>query len=419
MVTVLIAGGGTGGHVFPMIAVGDALRATGEDVAVVYVGTARGIEARVMGERGDELELMNVLPLRGAGLRGLFRGAVRAALSVPEARALVRRRRPDVVLSLGGYAAGPVALAARTLGVPLTLLEPNSVLGLTNRLLSPLASRAYTAFPEVERVFKPSVVLRAGVPLRRAFEPSPSVPQPDRVVVLVLGGSLGAAALNEVVPRALAAMRRHWRGPSAAAPLETRIEVLHQTGKEREAAVRTLYAELGVKAEVVPFIDDVAAVLAASDLVIARAGACSVAELCAVGRASILIPFPFAADDHQLRNARSLERAGGCVAIAQAEASVPRLAGEIARLIADPNRRQHMANAAAVLGRPDAATRVAQDLLELAKRSSKSSGAKPPAKTAKADRPPTAGRAANAGDAAPSARATHVDARSLSAKGSC
>jgi UDP-N-acetylglucosamine--N-acetylmuramyl-(pentapeptide) pyrophosphoryl-undecaprenol N-acetylglucosamine transferase len=369
VVTVLIAGGGTGGHVFPMVAVGDALRALGEDVAVVYVGTARGIEARVMPERGDDLELMNVLPLRGGGVRGLVRGVARAALSVPEARALVRRRKPDVVLSLGGYAAGPVALAARTLGVPLAILEPNSVLGLTNRLLSPLARRAYTAFPEVERGLRPSVVMRAGVPLRRAFAPIAYEPRPDRVALLVLGGSLGAAALNDIVPRAIAAARLGSPDRGAADRSGPRLDIVHQTGKDRQAAVRALYAELGVQADVVPFIDDVASAIGRADLVIGRSGASAVAELCAVGRASILIPFPFAVDDHQLHNARSLERAGATVAIPQPEASAPRIAREIEQLAADPERRRRMARAAAALGRPDAASQVARDLLDIARES--------------------------------------------------
>ncbi len=365
MVTILIAGGGTGGHVFPMIAVGDAIRAAAPEARVVYVGTARGIEVRVMGERGDELELLEILPLRGGGVAGFARGAVRAGRSIPEARRLVRRLGARAVLSLGGYAGGPAALAARTLGVPITILEPNSVLGLANRLLVPLVDRAYIAFPETARALRPDTVRRYGVPLRRAFARAPYAPREGRTSLLVLGGSQGATALNEVVPRAVARCRA--RGVD--------VDVVHQTGRDREAAVRALYAELGALADaharVVPFIDDVAAALAGADVVLARSGASSVAELCAVGRPSILIPYPFAADDHQMKNARSLERAGGAVAIAQAEATEERLASEIAALAADPARRARMAAAAAAEGRPDAARRVAEDLLELARSGSR------------------------------------------------
>ncbi|MGK3965711.1 undecaprenyldiphospho-muramoylpentapeptide beta-N-acetylglucosaminyltransferase [Sorangium sp. So ce118] len=362
MVTVLIAGGGTGGHVFPMIAVGDAVRAAAPDARVVYVGTARGIEVRVMGERGDSLELLNVLPLRGGGLSGFVRGAARAGRVLPEARRLVERLDARVVLSLGGYAGGPVSLAARSLGVPVAILEPNSVLGLSNRLLSPLVDRAYVAFPEATRALRPSTVRLFGVPLRRAFARAPYAPREGKLSLLVLGGSQGALALNDILPRAIAQLaQRRERGVD--------LDVVHQTGRDREAAVRSLYAELGLaeRARVVPFIDDVAEALAAADVVIARAGASTLAELCAVGRPSILIPYPFAADDHQLKNAQSVERASAAVAIAQADATEARLAGEIVRLAAAPALRARMADAAAALATPDAAARVAADLLELAR----------------------------------------------------
>lgn len=358
MVTVLIAGGGTGGHVFPMIAVGDAVRALDASARVVYCGTARGIEARVIPEHGGELELLRVLPLRGGGVRAFLKGVTRAASSLPEARALVRRLRPDVVLSVGGYAAGPVSLAARFSGVPVTMLEPNSVLGLANRLLTPFAARAYLAFPEAERFFRPSVVRRSGVPLRRAFSPTPYAPSSDPITVLVLGGSQGSQALNTTVPKAIAASAR--RGVS--------VLVVHQTGRDREAEVRALYAELGVeKVRVVPFIDDVAEAIGAADVILSRAGASSLAEVCAVGRASILIPYPFAADDHQHKNALSLARQGAAVALEQSYATPARVASELERLARDPERRVRMAHAAGALGKPEAASFVARDLLNLAR----------------------------------------------------
>ncbi len=355
MTTVLIAGGGTGGHVYPMLAVGDAVRALAPATRVVYVGTPRGIEGRAIG--GDELFLLDIAPLRGDGVRGFVKGAARAAGVLPAARDLVRRLRPDVALSAGGYAGGPIALAARLHGVPVALLEPNSVLGLSNRLLTPFAERAYVAFPEAERYLRPSTVRRLGVPLRRAFAPSAYAAGAGPMRALVLGGSQGAKGINEALPRALA--------EAVAAGAD--VTVTHQTGRDRDAEVRSLYEELGLaaRATVVPFIDDVAGALAAADLVVGRAGASSLAELCAVGRASILVPFPFAADDHQRRNALSLERAGAAVTIVQAEATPARLAAEIVALAKDPARRARMAEAARGLGRPDAARAIAADLLEL------------------------------------------------------
>jgi UDP-N-acetylglucosamine--N-acetylmuramyl-(pentapeptide) pyrophosphoryl-undecaprenol N-acetylglucosamine transferase len=359
VVTVLIAGGGTGGHVFPMVAVGDAVRAAQPDARVVYVGTARGIEQRVMGERGDDLRLLDIEPLRGGGARQLARGAWAAARSMFAARALVKELAPSCVLSVGGYAGGPVSLAAKSLGVPVTLLEPNSVVGLSNKLLAPFVARAYTAFPEVEKAFAKRVVVRAGVPLRRSFEPAPHARRSGALAVLVLGGSLGAKALNEVVPRAIA--------DAVAARVDLRV--VHQTGKDRDVETRARYAELGLgdRAEVAPFIDDVPAALAAADVVIARSGASSCAELCAIGRASVLVPFPFAVDDHQYKNARSLEAAGAAIVIRQSDATPARVAAELAKFGADPALAERMGERARARGNPRAAALIAEDLLALAR----------------------------------------------------
>ncbi len=357
--TVLIAGGGTGGHVFPMLAVGDAVRAIASDAEVFYVGTARGIEARVMPERGEDLELLDVAPLRGGGVRGFLKGALRAVQTLPAARRLVARRKPDVVLSVGGYAGGPVALAARAMGVPLAILEPNGVLGRSNKLLVPVIDRAYTGFGDLDRKLRRGVARAFGVPLRRAFARSPYVPDATRFRVLVVGGSLGAVALNEAVPEAFHAVRE--KLPFA--------EIVHQTGRGRSEAVRERYASLGIEgaARVSDFIDDVARELAQADVVIQRAGASSLAELCAVGRPSILVPFPFAADQHQLANARGLEALGAAVALPQGEATSARLAAELLGLALDPDRRSRMAERAASEGRPDAARDIALDLLELSR----------------------------------------------------
>lgn len=360
--TVLIAGGGTGGHVFPMVAVGDALLAGRPDVRVVYAGTARGLENRICAERGDQLELLDVAPLRGDGVKGFVRGLGRAFAVLPEAAALVRKLAPKVCLSVGGYAGGPIALAARALGVPVAILEPNSVLGLTNKLLSPLAARAYTAFPETERYLRPSVIRRLGVPLRRAFSEAPYLRNAGLLRVLVLGGSQGASFFNETLPSAFQIARKTLKTWGASVFLE----VLHQTGKnavEVEARYRELGLEHGVT--VTPFLPDVAGALATADLVIARCGASSCAELCAVGRPGIFIPFPFAADNHQWINARSLQEAGAVLALPQSEASPERIARAITDLYAEPERMERMAAAAASLGKPHAAAEIAADLLSL------------------------------------------------------
>jgi UDP-N-acetylglucosamine--N-acetylmuramyl-(pentapeptide) pyrophosphoryl-undecaprenol N-acetylglucosamine transferase len=240
----------------------------------------------------------------------------------------------------------------------LAVLEPNSVLGLANRWLVPFARRAYVAFPDAEKKLGRALAQRTGVPLRGTFRATPYVPDAERFRVLVLGGSQGAKGLNEVVPAALSLALR-----DAGA-----LTVVHQAGRDRDEAVRGAYRALGVddRASVVPFLDDVAGELERADLVIERAGASSLAELCAVGRPSILVPFPFAADDHQRKNAEALMSGGAAIFIDHGDASAERVAAEVIALVRDPARRVAMADAARALGRPDAARDVARDLLALA-----------------------------------------------------
>jgi UDP-N-acetylglucosamine--N-acetylmuramyl-(pentapeptide) pyrophosphoryl-undecaprenol N-acetylglucosamine transferase len=355
--TLLFAGGGTGGHVFPMLAVADAVKALLPSARLVFVGTDKGMETQLVPQRGYELELVKVLPIRGGGVAGALRGIGRAASSIPEARGIVSRIAPAAVFSIGGYAAGPVALAARTLGIPIALMEPNAEAGLANRLIAPFVQRAYIAFPESQRYFKPAITLRTGAPLREGFAPVPyRAPVRNSLSVLVLGGSQGAKSLNEAIPRALAEL-----GPG--------VRVVHQCGRAHEAAANAVYRELsfGERARVVPFIDDMPAALAAADLVIGRAGAGAVGEICAVGRPSLLVPYPFAGD-HQKLNADSIAREGASIWVPSADATPQRLATELRNLMNDPSRLASMAENARRIGRPQAAQAIAADLLELAGR---------------------------------------------------
>jgi UDP-N-acetylglucosamine--N-acetylmuramyl-(pentapeptide) pyrophosphoryl-undecaprenol N-acetylglucosamine transferase len=354
MTTLLFAGGGTGGHVFPMLAVADAVRALLPSARLVFVGTDKGMETRLVPERGYELELVKVLPIRGAGLSGALRGIGRAAGSIPDARSIVARVAPDAVFSIGGYAAGPVALAARTLGIPLALAEPNAEAGLANRLIAPFVQRAYIAFPESQRYFKREIVLQTGVPIREGFEPATYAAPRAGLNVLVIGGSQGAKSLNEAVPRALA-------------QLGDGVHVVHQCGRAHEEAARTLYAELGFgeRARIQPFIENMASALGNADLVIGRAGASTIAEICAIGRPSLLVPYPFAGD-HQKVNADSIAKEGASLWLPSADATPDRIASELRALMNDPARLVAMADTARRLGRPKAALAIAQDLLALA-----------------------------------------------------
>jgi UDP-N-acetylglucosamine--N-acetylmuramyl-(pentapeptide) pyrophosphoryl-undecaprenol N-acetylglucosamine transferase len=341
--------------VFPGVAVAEALQALA-DVEVVFCGTARGVEASVIPARGWPLELLDVAPIKGGGPVRIARAIVTAAHATVHAFALVRRLQPRAVLSVGGYASGPVTLAAALGGVPIAVLEPNRVVGLANRLLAPFARRAYVAWDEAAASFRERARRHYGVPLRHGFSPSPYVTK-GGARVLVIGGSQGAAVLNERMPEAIGRLPPSIRG----------LTVVHQAGRGRDEAVRAAYAGAGVKGvTVVAFIDDVAGAIADADVVVARAGAGTIAEITAVGRAAVLVPFPHSADDHQARNAEALARAGAAICLPQRVAHAPRLASEIEHLLQSDTARALLADAARARGKPSAARDVAADLLALA-----------------------------------------------------
>lgn len=354
--TILVAGGGTGGHVFPGLAVAHALRELA-DVEIVFVGSPRGLENRIVPLHGYPLELLDVEPMKGGGPARVVRGALVAAKATRSASSLVKRLRPRAVLSVGGYAAGPAALACVRARIPLAVLEPNSVLGLANRLLAPFAKRAYVAWAETASSFRADKSRLFGVPLRPGFDPLPYEPTPGSRRLLVLGGSQGASALNERLPVAVA------RATKKLGP----IGVVHQTGKNGEAQVREAYARAGItNVQVVPFVDDVVAQMTTADVIVARGGAVTLAEISAIGRASLLVPFPHAADDHQAKNAMALVGLGGAICIRQEAADDVRLATELTLLFEDDERRTRMARMAREHGHPYAAQDIARDLLDLA-----------------------------------------------------
>jgi UDP-N-acetylglucosamine--N-acetylmuramyl-(pentapeptide) pyrophosphoryl-undecaprenol N-acetylglucosamine transferase len=352
--TVFVCAGGTGGHVFPGLAVADALTSVA-DVECRFFGTARGLESRVVPERGYPLELLPVSPMKGGGPVRFAKGALSVVASLGAVAAEFRKYKPKAVVSVGGYSAGPASVFAVATGVPLLVIEPNAVPGFTHRALARFTTRAYVAWDEVKATFGGDRARAFGVPLRRGFVPRTYEPGPSRKV-LVLGGSLGAQALNERLPPALGKVAKDVSG----------LSVVHQTGKDKEPLVRALYDRAGVaNVRCVDFLDDVAQEIASSDLVVARAGAVTVAEIACLGRPSLLVPFPYAADDHQLKNALLYEGRGACRVVAQDRATVERLSSEITRVLADPELRSNMARAAQRAGRPDAAIEVACDVVEL------------------------------------------------------
>jgi len=353
---ILIMAGGTGGHVFPGLAVAQELRDRG--VEVVWLGTQRGLESRLVPAAGIQLEWIAVSGLRGKRLGSWLLAPLRLLTALVQSLVVIMRHRPTAVLGMGGFAAGPGGVMTWLLHKPLVIHEQNAIPGLTNRLLARLASRVLEAFPGSFPAKRHAV--HTGNPVRADIA---ALESPERrlagrdgpVRLLVLGGSQGARALNQAVPAALAQVR-----PRLA------LEVLHQAGAHHIDDARRAYQEAGVKAQVEPFLDGMAQAYAWADLVLCRAGALTIAELAAAGLGSVLVPFPFAVDDHQTHNAGYLVDAGAARLIPQADLTPGRLGEALIELCSRRSVLQEMACAARRLAKPDAAAQVAAHCLEVA-----------------------------------------------------
>jgi UDP-N-acetylglucosamine--N-acetylmuramyl-(pentapeptide) pyrophosphoryl-undecaprenol N-acetylglucosamine transferase len=349
--TIMIMAGGTGGHVFPGLAVADHLREAGW--RVVWLGTKTGMEATLVPKHGYHMEWVNFSGLRGRGAVALFLLPLRLLVAFWQSARAIFAHRPDVVLGMGGYISFPGGMMAALFGRPLVVHEQNSIPGLANKVLAGVADRVLCAFPgALKRAtltgnpVRPEIAAIAAPENRYAGRSGP-------LRVLVVGGSLGAKAFNDVVPRALALL-------SGTRPLVT-----HQSGAQHAESLRQAYSSAGVQARTQAFIDDMAAAYAEADLVVCRAGATTVAEIAAAGVASVLVPYPHAVDDHQTANARFLTDAGAAVLLPQSELSAERLADLLTGF--DRVRLREMARRARSLARPDATSAVAMACAELAR----------------------------------------------------
>lgn len=352
---VLVMAGGTGGHVFPALAVAEALRA--RQIEVVWMGTRLGLEARVVPAAGIPVEWISIGGLRGKNLATRAAAPLKVGLAVIQALRIMLRVRPAVVLGMGGYAAGPGGVAAWLARRPLVIHEQNAIAGTTNRLLAHFAQRVLAAFPGAFPDGVPVTVV--GNPVRAAIAALPSPDQrlarPDgRPRLLVLGGSQGALALNEAVPEALAHL------PEASRPL-----VRHQAGRNTLELARAAYQRFGIEAEVCEFIDDMAAAYGWADLAICRAGALTVSELAAAGLPAVLVPFPAAVDDHQTLNGGYLVAAGGAVLVPEKQLAPARLARVLTGLLGDRGRLLDMARRARGAARPGALAAIEGVLVEV------------------------------------------------------
>jgi UDP-N-acetylglucosamine--N-acetylmuramyl-(pentapeptide) pyrophosphoryl-undecaprenol N-acetylglucosamine transferase len=353
---ILVMAGGTGGHVYPALAVARALQQRSREV--VWLGTQRGLESRVVPAAGISIEWVNVRGLRRKGLAALVVAPVQLAWALIQSLAVIMRRRPAAVLGMGGFVSGPGGVAAWLTRRPLVIHEQNAAAGLTNRLLARLARVVLQAFPGSfdSRVRAETV----GNPVREdiAAVPVPELRYPDRdgpLRLLVLGGSQGALALNRTVPAAIARL-----------PQELRPVVRHQCGSATIDRAREAYAQAGVDAELVPFIEDMASAYAWADLVVCRSGALTVAELCAVGVPAVFVPYPSAVDDHQTANAMPMVEAGAAAVIQEADLSDESLAGELKRRMTSRTDLLEQARRARQLARPQALQRITELCLQLA-----------------------------------------------------
>jgi UDP-N-acetylglucosamine--N-acetylmuramyl-(pentapeptide) pyrophosphoryl-undecaprenol N-acetylglucosamine transferase len=381
--------GGTGGHIFPALAVAEELRSRAHEGRVTFhiefLGTHRPLEAKLIPAAGFRLRTVEAAGLKGIGGIRRLRNFLVLPRTATAVAGILREYRPRVVVGVGGYLAGPVMLEAALVGIPTLLMEPNARPGLTNRLLAPVVRAAALGFAETAQVYGKKAHF-TGLPLRRAFfdipprhhvAPDPAqakvadsprtqtgvtaaVPaqpgvavSPPLFTVLVVGGSQGSRAINQAMLETVTLLEQEPGG----------MRIIHQTGEHDYNEVRKSYQERRLLAEVHAFIEDMPGTLSQADLVISRAGATAVAELAAAGRAALLVPFPGAADQHQWENARAMEKAGAARVIVQAELTPQRLAGETRELMANPATLERMESCARALARPDAAARIA-DLVE-------------------------------------------------------
>lgn len=358
---ILILAGGTGGHVIPALTVANELRA--KQIPVNWLGTTSGIEFRLVRDAGIPLHIIPIKPIRGKGFLRILTSPFHILKSIYSSLKMMRKIKPKVVLSMGGYVAGPGGIAAWLLKIPLLIHEQNSIPGMTNKILARFARKIMIAFPSARLSFRlskkklnPQFIIETGNPVRsNLFNANPNSSSSSQPLkILVLGGSGGATAINQMVPKAVSLI-----------PIDKRPQILHQSGMMHLESTQNAYYENKVEAEIKPYIDDMKKAYEFADVVICRSGALTVSELAAVGRASILIPFPHAVDDHQTENARYLTANGAGIQVAQSDLSPEKLQELIQYFIDNPNECEHMAEKARKLGKIDATKQVMAECLNL------------------------------------------------------
>lgn len=352
---LVIAGGGTGGHVIPALAIAREMKEK-HSAEVLFIGTSRGIETRLVPQAGFKLELVEIGALNQTSLWRAVETLLQLPVAVYSAAKVLHKFRADVVLGVGGYASGPAMIAAILQGCPTMVFEPNLQPGFANRMVAGFVRAAAVHFEGTKKHFKNARV--TGVPVRKEFFALPVIGAAQGKTLLVTGGSQGAHAINETMCKAIRELEAEVKG----------LMVVHQTGQKDCDEVRRVYAEAGVQAEVSAFLDDMPSAFARADVVLCRSGASTCAELAASGCVSVFVPFPFATDDHQTRNAQAFVERGAAEMILQKELTEEKLVSTLAPLLNDDTRRAKMSDAARGLAHPNATAEIAQMILELGKR---------------------------------------------------
>ncbi len=353
---LLIAGGGTGGHLFPALAVARAVKDADPDGDILFVGTEHGIEARIMPEQEFPIRFISARGIRGKGLINSMFAAARVPKALMESLGIIRSFRPHVVLGVGGYASGPVLAAAALLGIPTAIQEQNSVMGTTNRILSVYVDRVFISWEDTSPIAAPKKTLFTGNPVRIDLFDEPSFDRDSgRVHVFIFGGSQGARSINE-------SMVRNANRLTEAAD---RIDVIHQAGRGAVDPVRLAYEHAGIKADVREFIHEMGSAYKWADIVVSRAGAATLAEVTAMGKPAVVVPYPHAIGDHQAKNAAALEARNAVRVIPDDTLEDGALVTEILSLIEKPDDLERMAENSRKMGKPEAGRNIAKELLEL------------------------------------------------------
>jgi UDP-N-acetylglucosamine--N-acetylmuramyl-(pentapeptide) pyrophosphoryl-undecaprenol N-acetylglucosamine transferase len=354
---IVIAGGGTGGHLFPGISIAEEFLKRDDQTRIIFIGTKKGIESKLLGQFGYELREIDIEGVKGRGIKALVKGAYQIPKSMWQSRSILKQFSPHIVVGVGGYASGPAVLAAHFMRIPTAIAEQNAIPGITNRILGNFADKIFVTYAQTLTYFPQEKVILSGNPVRAAFvvERSKEKEKKDYRQLLIFGGSQGAEAINKSIIDMLPQLQS----------METKVHVLHQTGSRQLEEVKKAYVQSGIQAKVTPFIVDMAGAYADADLIICRAGATSLAEITAAGRAAILIPYPWAANDHQFKNAQALATEGAALMIPERELSGGKLFSAIDNLLRDEQKLCQMEENSLRMSRIDAAATIVDNCIGL------------------------------------------------------